>query len=171
MSMTAKNLAALQKLRERLEDRARKELDARRRAEETPRTKALQAKDEMLNEVAARQAMSDRWKGSGKAPSSAADQITGRVLLARKDGEVARSVQVAAVAAEVLVRAVTATAESAEKLRAAHAASEKSRHGADRHREMAAMHKLKKDEAELDDETEVQVMARFAKPRAGAHHE
>lgn len=168
MSARHHQLGALQRLRERREDRARAEVEWRRRAEEEPRARALRAKDEMLSEVAKRQAMADSWKGRGKAPTSAADQITGRVLLARKDGEVAHSMQVAAAAADVLVQAVNATAQSAYQLHLARVAKEKSRQGAERQREMAALDKLKGDETELDEETEVQVIARFTRTAGGS---
>lgn len=168
MSMTKQKFAALQKLRERMEDRARQDVEAKRRAEAEPRARAQKAKQDMQDEVVARQTMSDRMKDRNSTPRSAADQITGRVLLSRKDKDVARSVQAAAAAAEVLVRAVAKTAESREALRLATVAKEKSNQSARRHAEMTAMEKLKRDEAEIDDETEVQVMARFSKPAAGA---
>ena len=67
MSMTKQKFAALEKLRERMEDRARQDVEAKRRAEAAPRAKAMQAKQEMENEMAARQAMSDKMKERGGA--------------------------------------------------------------------------------------------------------
>lgn len=171
MSMTKQKFAALEKLRERMEDRARQDVDVKRRAEAAPRARANQAKQEMENEMSTRQAMSEKLKGRGGAPTSAADQITGRVLLTRQDQQVARSVQTAAVAADVLMQAVAKTAESIEKLRLASVAKEKSKQSSRRFAEQVAMERIKRDEAELDDETEVQVMARFSKRKSGAGNE
>lgn len=171
MSMTKQKFAALEKLRERMEDRARQDVEAKRRAEAAPRDRANQAKQEMENEVATRHTMSEKLKGRGGAPTSASDQIVGRVLLTKQDQQVAKSVQAAAVAASALVQAVAKTAESVAKLREASIAKEKSKQSAGRFAEHVAMERLKRDEAELDDETEVQVMARFSKRKSGAGNE
>ena len=159
--MNAHRFDALHTLRARRAERVQQELALRRAQEEGPRAEAARARAAVQAEIENRVNFANRLAG-GAAPASAADQLAGRACLVRMDGQVVRATQVAALAADSLVRAVQLTRECAERLRRARAAQEKSRHSAERERERGMQRRLRTEDAELDEETELQLMTRRA---------
>lgn len=151
----------LQVLRERREQRTRDVLAACRDAEHTPRNAVAEAQTAADEKRLSRHAYAGQWGPQGGGVSSVADQIAGRVHLVRLDGEVAQCALMLTVAEKELAAAVDATAASALKLKTAQVATQKSWHNAKCHRESMQRERLWAEEAEGDEETEMQVTARF----------
>lgn len=165
--MSKQGFSALHKLRERREDHARKDLQVKRTLQQERMKQAEDAQAVMDRDIAARKDFAARWNKRETAPRTAADQIAGRACLARKDAEAMRSMEAAMKATEVLLAATDMMQESARLLKVATARKEKSRHSAERHAEIVSLQRLQNEEADLDEETEVQVMSRFAKLSEG----
>lgn len=159
--MNKRQFAALETLRERVENRARKELEAARERQSLSRQVAEQAKEKVETEVTMRSAFVERWSGKGVVPSSAAEQISVRACLVQMDGQIQQSMQEAVEAGTALLMAVKDTNESSERFRMARVATEKSRYGTARHKEVMTKLQLNAEETLSDEETEVQTIASF----------
>lgn len=159
--MSSNPLHLLHMVRERREHSAQRELEARRKAESEPRNAVFNAQSALDGERMRRQIFASQWGVQTSEASSVADQMAGRVCLQRMDAEVTVRVTEVQRVEAVLDVALKATEASSAKLVRARIAKEKNKHSAERYENTAQRERQEMEESDLEDETDVQVMAKF----------
>lgn len=163
--MSRNPLDLLHQVRERREHSAQRELDARRKAEAEPRNAVLNAQSTLEGTRARRQVFASQWGIQTSATSSVADQMAGRVCLQRMDADVIAGAREVQRVEAVLAVALRATEASAAKLLRARIAKEKNKHSAQRYEHAVRRERTEREESDLEDETDVQVMTKFVRAK------